>query len=327
MDCEYYYVSEPYRYFKYTRSLEYFHNDELFKTININPLVFDKFLEEKKKNKNIIKILYFVYDTTEVEKIIKLSVSLPSNIKIFVVSFSDWWHNENYPSSLEFFIKNVFYYDNIRYIVCTDYKTLGSFLNINMEKYKKNIISWDMHNCYDKCIIPINNNPINKILISGNISNLGYPERYQLLKFNNVEKKEMSETKWTSEDEYAKYLNNYICCFSSSVYPINLTTNTNSNTHLILLKTYEILGSGSLLLMPLTEKSYLENIGLFDNVNCMLINMEDDKKIQEKLDYIINPNNRELIDRIRIAGQNHGKNNLNSKVKYEMLRKLIIDSE
>ena len=34
-----------------------------------------------------------------------------------------------------------------------------------MEEYKKNIISWDLHNCYDNCIVRLNNNPIKKSLL------------------------------------------------------------------------------------------------------------------------------------------------------------------
>ena len=59
----------------------------------------------------------------------------------------------------------------------------------------------------------------------------------------------------------------------------------------------------------------------------MFVDMSNDKKIQEKIDFILNEKNRNFIDKIRKNGQNHGINNLSSKKKYEMLKKLIVNSE
>jgi hypothetical protein len=204
---------------------------------------------------------------------------------------------------------------------------LGFFLNKNLEEYKKNVISWDMHNCYDNCFVKLNKNPINKILVSGCIVDNCYPERNKLINFNNVCLKERGNDVWTNEKAYSEYLNQYICCFSSSNYPYNMTTCKTEYSGLILLKTYEILGSGALLLSPLTEKHRLAKIGLIEDVNCMFIDMSNDNKIQEKIDFILDSKNRQLIDNIRKKGQNHGRNNLNSRKKYKILKRLIKNSD
>jgi hypothetical protein len=248
-------------------------------------------------------------------------------IKIFCFNFCDWWYNTGLSLDNYFYITNAFYYSRIRYIQCTDYKTLGHFLNKNLEQHKTNIISWDMHNCYDKCFVDFNTNPIKKILVSGAVSEYGYPERFKLLNFKNVCQKEMSNNAWIDEAAYSNHLNQYICCFSSSVYPNNLTTSKHEYSHLIILKTYEILGSGSLLLSPLSHKHELARIGLIEDMNCIFIDMTDNTKIQEKIDFILDDKNRDFIDNVRKNGQNYGKNNLNSLKKYEILKELIINSD
>ena len=85
------------------------------------------------------------------------------------------------------------------------------------------------------------------------------------------------------------------------------------NCHSILLKTFEILASGSLLLVPLHEKKYYEQIGLFDNKNCMLVDIISDKTIDDKIEYITNLSNSRIIDSIRRNGKNFCEDNFNSK--------------
>jgi len=331
--CKYYYVKlHGYSYFKLNRSIEPFENDDLFKFLDLTRAQFIKFLKNIKcEEGTLTKILFNGYDFIYMNKIIKMSVNLPPTIKIFCVSFCDWWDHSpdlkiNQPD-YHFYITNAFYYGSIRYIVSANYKTLGFFLNKNLEQYKKNIISWDMHSCYDNCFVNFNTNPIKKILVSGACAEYYYPERFKLLNFKNVCQKIRGNDVWTDELAYSKYLNQYMCCFSSSVYPVSITTSKNEHSGLILLKTYEILGSGSLLLSPLTEKYNLSKIGLIEDVNCMFIDMTDDTKIQEKIDFILDDKNRDFIDNIRKNGQDHGKTNLNSKQKYKILKELIINSE
>jgi hypothetical protein len=332
VNCKYYFVKiTDSGYFKYTRSIEPFENDELFEYLNIRPEIFFEFLKKIQYTDKITKILCYSPNLKIINDIIKFSDYLSPMIKIFCVNFCDWWCNPDLEISnpeCHFYNLNAFYYSRIRYVVSiSDYKKLGYFLNKDLEEYKKNIICWDIHNCYDSCFVNLNNNPINKILVSGCIHNIGYPERYNLTKFNNVCIKEIGNNVWTDERSYSEYLNKYICCFSSSNYPHNMTTNNSEYSDVILLKTYEILGSGSLLLSPLNQKNELSKIGLIEDLNCMFVDMSDDKKIQEKIDFILDEQNRILIDNIRRNGQHHGRNNLSSKKKSEMLKNIIINSD
>jgi hypothetical protein len=330
-NCKYYFVTViGGGYFKYTRSIEPFENDNLFQCLKITSEEFIKFLKKIQYTGTLTKIVYNLINFKDGNKIIKFSDYLSPMIKIFCINCCDWWCNPGleilHPETY-FYNLNAFYYNRIRYIVCTDYKTLGFFLNKNLEEYKKNIISWDIHNCYNNCFVNLNNNPINKILVSGCICDKGYPERFKLINFNNVCKKEIGDNVWTDEKAYSQYLNQYICCFATSNCPHNMTTNKNEYSDLILLKTYEILGSGALLLSNINKKKSLAKIGLIEDVNCMFIDMSDDNKIQEKIDFILNEQNRKFIDNIRKNGQTHGRNNLSSKKKYEILKELIINSE
>lgn len=332
MSTKYYFVkTQGYGYFKYTRSIQHFENDDLFEYLDLSPEHFFDFLKKIQHTRTLTKILYFISGFDTMKELMNFSVHLSPMITIYCVGFCDWWC---YPALeiekpfVHFYSMNAFCYSRIRYIVpVTDYKKLGFFLNKDLEEYKKNIICWDMHNCYDNCFVNFNNNPINKVLVSGAISQGCYPERTKLLNFNNVCKKEIGNDVWTNESSYSIYLNKYICCFSSSVYPYNMTTKNPEYSDLILLKTYEILGSGALLLSPLNQKHELEKIGLVEYVNCMFIDMTDDNKIQEKIDFILDENNRILINNIRKNGQDYGRNNLSSKKKYEILKENIINTE
>lgn len=333
-DCKYYFVKNKGSggYFKYSRSIEHFENDNLFETLIITPEEFMNFLKKIQYTGTLTKILYYVTDFNIMQEIINFSDYLSPMIKIFCISCNDWWCNPGLEiecPAAYFYNLNAFrHYSRIRHIICvSDYKKLGFFLNKNLEEYKKNIISWDIHNCYDNCFVNFNNNPINNILVSGAISECGYPERSKLIKFNNVCKKEIGNNVWNDEKAYCQFLNNYICCFSTSNYPYSMTTGKSEYSDLILLKTYEILGSGALLLSPLNQKDALAKIGLIEDWNCMFVDMSDDTKIQTKINFILDQQNRPFIDQVRKFGQEHGRNYLNSKKKSEILKNIIIYSD
>jgi hypothetical protein len=326
-------------YFKVSRTFYFFKNDNkfIYKPVEgFNGLF--KFLDSLINTKTKTIIVLYYNNCFKLMDLLNYSDKISNNITIIPVQLRDWWFNSDYINNKKKFMlnnynQNVFKNNKFKQVTDVDYKTLGIFLNQNLEKYKSNIVSLSLHSCYDKCFIEFNNNPINKILVSGSLYQEAYPERYKMKKFKNIEIK-----KWVSmwatenhEDQYARSLNNYLCCFASSVYPENLSLYnkkrkkySRTNSHVILLKNYEILGAGSLLLNPLTEKPYLKKIGLIDDVNCMFIDMTDDKKIQDKIDFILDPKNRNFIDKVRKAGQEHGRKNLNSKKKFEELKNIIL---
>tara|TARA_Y100000389_G_scaffold192882_1_gene220905 strand:+ start:590 stop:919 length:330 start_codon:yes stop_codon:yes gene_type:complete len=100
--------------------------------------------------------------------------------------------------------------------------------------------------------------------------------------------------------------------------PLNYSTKKYESSNNILLKVYEILAGGSLLLYPKDEEKYINEIGLYDKQNCWLIDKENN--IPEQCSYIINPNNRGQLEKIRLAGYNHAITNL---TKEKLLKPLI----
>lgn len=139
--------------------------------------------------------------------------------------------------------------------------------------------------------IEFNNDPIKKILLSGSKTS-AYPGRKKLNNIsgynNNIQVLKHGIYKGY---EYIKYLNQFICCFACCL---------NSSTPYIVAKFFEIPSSGSLLFAyDKFVKDELKNLGFIDGENyisCDLCNME------EKIKYILDPNNLNEINRIRKNG-------------------------
>lgn len=122
---------------------------------------------------------------------------------------------------------------------------------------------------------------------------------------------------------FNKNLNKYLACFTSPPHVFNYRKNKIENTHNFLLKIYEILASGSLLVLPQTEKDYIKEIYLEDRVNCFLIDLDvsDDNIIKQINSLLINNE----INKIRKNGQILAKNKLNSKIKHTEIKNIIMN--
>lgn len=249
--------------------------------------IFKDNLTEYLKNKNSVSFKFYLF-TFDFWKSISKKQFQPKNFKVFTFAYN--------------------------------MKHLCNFLNLKKEKtWEKNYIFKNIWCCYNESILDINMNPINKLLISGARffrSGFGYKEREILHKLSNTNKNiispgynhnEINSKQFT----YNKRLNSFFACFSSSVY-----TN-NKNTHLIVLKTFEILGSGALLVMPKAEEEYISKIGLIHLKNCFLIDFN--KNINYQINWILESKNRELFNKIRKEGQLHAKKNLN---EYNMINEI-----
>jgi hypothetical protein len=155
------------------------------------------------------------------------------------------------------------------------------------------------YSCDDKYItdIEFNKTPINKILVSGCSLPNHYPFRYYVANLSDVRFEVLKhpgyDTNIQSSEQcvgknYFKRLNQYICCFTDA-----------SQYRYILLKNFEICGSGSLLLTDTAIQSEMENLGFKDNVNCIFCNKNT---LLEKVSFILDPNNKYTIDQIRKNG-------------------------
>ena len=121
-------------------------------------------------------------------------------------------------------------------------------------------------------------------------------------------------------NNYNLILNKYFACFTSNVYvQKNDEFKKFYNTHILLLKTFEILGSGSLLVMPKKEENYLKKYGLIHNENCYLIDFN--KNIIEQIHFIFDNINKYNI--VREKGQKLAKEKLNSVLKINEIKKLL----
>lgn len=143
----------------------------------------------------------------------------------------------------------------------------------------------------DDFYVEFNPIPINKILLSGTKTK-EYPARKKLNTISgyNTNVNVLKNGIYLGL-EYIKHLNKYLCCF---------TCCANKNLPYIIGKFFEIPSSGSLLLAyDEFVKDELGNLGFVDGVNyisCSLTNME------EKIAYILDPENLEEINKIRKNG-------------------------
>jgi len=158
--------------------------------------------------------------------------------------------------------------------------------------------------------IEFNDNPINKIFVSGFID-----YRYPLREFivNNDAFKDYIEllshpsyNNYTHDcinNTYYKKLNEYLCCFvDSSLY------------NYVLLKVFEICSVGSLLLVEETIGNELNNLGFYDNINCIFCNQNN---LENKIKWILNSENRHSVDNMRKNGMELVRQNHTTKKRSE----------
>jgi hypothetical protein len=224
------------------------------------------------------------------------------NFKLFYIA-GDIWPVEH----------NIYLHNIIQTILKADnYKVIHVSLNIghlcniwdkffNLNKYINNFSYLQFNYYYDGIEIDYNPTPINKVILSGNININIYPERLQLKELNlpNVYHLEFCQL-----SEYTKELNKYLCSFVSNVSMWNPGTKSKVNTKFLLLKYLEVLASGSLLLAEKCIQKEFETIGLISGLNCYMTSMND---IKSSIDYILNPENIDKINEIRLNGYNFYK--------------------
>lgn len=171
--------------------------------------------------------------------------------------------------------------------------------------------------------IEFNNNPINKILISGRISNI-YQDRlfmYELAKtnkhleifkcnFNYIQK---NKENLVCGINYYNLLNKYLCCFVDTARDYMLA------------KIFEICSAGSLLLtMNENIIDIFEDIGFVNNVNYISCNRDN---ISEKINFICDPNNISIINNIRKNGYDLVNSKHNFINRYNMLINILNNND
>jgi len=210
---------------------------------------------------------------------------LKNNIYILIYS-NDLHCKNNIINSKKFNLNKMIHdLDNI-YICANYYYCYLQFYNIDLKRIIKYPAFVD-----EDYYVNFNSNPINKILLSGTKTK-EYPARKKLNAIsgynNNIDV--IKNTIYLGHD-FIKYLNKYLCCFTCCL---------NKSIPYIIGKFFEIPSSGSLLLAyDEFVKDELINLGFIDGVNyisCSLNNIED------KIEYILNPDNLKKINEIRKNG-------------------------
>lgn len=174
-------------------------------------------------------------------------------------------------------------------------------------------------------ICDFNDKPINKILISGRVSDI-YPDRVFAQKYAlkhkdkfhvlncNVPYRGVDPSNQTLiyGQKFYDELNKYLCCFVDTA------------RNYLLAKIFEICASGSLLLcMDTNVKNIMEKIGFIDGVNYVSCTRDN---FQSKVDFILDSNNLNTINTIRLNGHTLIKTNHNWKNRMDMLKNVLEDN-
>lgn len=165
-------------------------------------------------------------------------------------------------------------------------------------------VLFNTFHCYH--IADFKDNPKNTICVSGKI-NRSYPERVSVLKYPGVEKLEYNWNYRLNNDTsgYINTLSNHIACFVSNYRTPHIDSPV--------LKFFEILASGSLLVCSKRDSNICKKMGLVHKENCFVI---DQANIGKSINEILSPKNREQIDLIRKEGYKLAIEKFNPQNKY-----------
>jgi len=259
--------------------------------------------------------------------LIKKYNKLPDNILIIKGSSNIRYFKTHNDIKISFIIDDVHQGGTIRHNrlksldrVTNIFNTYAYFFNVWYIKKKYNLY-WMPHSTRFTDII-LNKNPINKILITGRLNDNIYPNRKIIhnmsLKDNRlkyfksnvgyrINKKNIKE-KMIFGKKYLLLLNKYLCCF---------TCDANINRPYLVAKHFEIMASGSLLLScnPNTKK-YFKMLGYIDMKHYISCNNEN---MIEKINFILDEQNIELINKIRENGYLYTIKNHNYEKRTEFL--------
>jgi len=193
----------------------------------------------------------------------------------------------------------------------------------NLIKYipnQKAIIHEINYSCTYDFDLKINPKPKQKILFSGTISDV-YPHRQEIIKkYNNHEKTRLlidfiSMKQKIFKEKYAEYINKYIASIA--------TPGIVNGDYFIVKKFFEIACTGSLLVIFTDKESikYINNIGFFDKQNCIIsTNLKD---LFNKIEFILDNDNRKFLDNIRKNGKKFVLDNFMVDNTVERIDKII----
>lgn len=305
----------------------YFNNNYKMVNKNIDNII--NFIDEKNKPNNVIIFIHDTHtDQFDLNVVVYIQNNKNINSQIYII-MQDWWAGKRLSViKNSHFRKVILKANNYKIIAIVDNaEMLADFNDENCLEFKNNIICYNYWGIYKSAIMEFNNNPIKKILISGCLARKNYPEREYMTRLNNkyiciynYNSNDVSSCNM-SDNNYSKELNKYLCCFSSSVHVLNMKQGKVQNTHIILLKTFEILASGSLLLVFDYEKPYLRKLGLIAGEHYLTLNFESN--LNKQINILLDDKNIQSINKIRYDGYNYAINNLTNETRFKELNELF----
>ncbi len=178
--------------------------------------------------------------------------------------------------------------------------TYAYYFNNYFPLVPKEKIYWFPHSFNEQLKVEYNQNPINKILLCGSISD-AYPMRQKMLSLTSkypidvLEHPKYSKAKLHDiiGKKFIQKLNEYKYVFTCCL---------NEKIPYLVQKFFEIPGSGALLIgYDRWVKEPMTELGFIDMENYISVNEEN---LEEKLNYILDEKNNELIEKIRLNGYN-----------------------
>ena len=263
----------------------------------------------------------FIFHLSNIENLNKFFISKFNKIPKYIISYSGVSKFNPFYKIINQLTKLIFIIDDIHHAksvrtpripVIKNSEIIFCTYSYQFEKWglpKPKNLYFFPHSC--RWICDYNDNPINKILISGRISDI-YPDRkfaysyavnnpdiFDSLKCNFNYRLNDEDINYNSQliygEKYYKYLNKYLCCFVDTARDY------------ILAKIFEICGSGSLLLcMDTNVKNIMKELGFIENINYISCSKNN---FDEKIKYITNKDNIDNINLIRKNGYLLIKNN------------------
>ena len=174
------------------------------------------------------------------------------------------------------------------------------FPDVSLDK-----VYWFPHSYPTNFKIEFNEDPITKILITGNCNWRVYPYRRKMIMYRKrgypdaidtlqhpgyAEKREGALVGY----DYYKYMSKYIASFSCC---------SNEKTPYVVAKTFEIPATGALLLMyDDLVKEPMKELGFIDKHNYLSVN---DDNMEDVIKFIIDPSNKDKITEMRRNGYEH----------------------
>jgi hypothetical protein len=268
------------------------------------------------------------------------------NLKLYFIPCDPWMYNVNrelFKTLYKFQNKNIKviyqFLDDHDYVrnklKLLDSKDLTKVIGkVHPMKIRENVLFCIGNYAYKKSFIPFNKNPINKISISGvlkyNKSNnkpcyfqrnkyikilKNYPDIFERIKANGRQR--LPKYDGDSNNDFNITLNKYI----GNIY----TTIFDFSSSLVLLKFFEILASGSLLIVSNKEKKICRKLGMKKKIHFLTLDNDDEITIIKEIKSILNPKNRSKIDKIRKNGQLFCQKNLNVDFMYNIFINVIKD--